>query len=140
MDTGRPPAYKTAKEMQAVFDKYLQECIEKDKRPTISKAAFVLGFESRQSFYDYEKKPDFSYTVKRIRLFIESVYEENIEKGAGFIFALKNFGWTDSQKIELSNDLDSLTEEQIEQKIAELQRKAGTSQITGRKTKENGEE
>ena len=103
MTAGRPPAFETADEMQAKFDSYVKECLEQDKRPTISKAAYELGFASRQSFYDYEKNTEFSYTIKRIKLFIESIYEENVEKGAGFIFALKNFGWVDKQEIDQTN-------------------------------------
>lgn len=65
--------------------------------PTISGLCYHIGFESRQSFYDYEKYPAFSYTVKRARLFIEREYEEQLQGGnpTGAIFALKNMGWKD---------------------------------------------
>jgi len=105
MTAGQPPKYKTPKELQEKFDNYVKECLEREKRPTISRAAYELGFASRQSLYDYENNVKFSYTIKRIKLFIESIYEENIEKGAGFIFALKNFGWTDQQDIKHSGEV-----------------------------------
>jgi hypothetical protein len=72
--------------------------------PTITGLCYHIGFESRQSFYDYEKYPEFSYTVKRARLFIEKEYEEQLSVGntVGAIFALKNMGWKDKQEIETS--------------------------------------
>lgn len=100
---GRPALYKTPEELQAKFDEYVKEKIDEEKRPTMAGTAYHLGFESRQSLYDYENRDGFSYTIKRIRLFIETIYEENVEKGAGFIFALKNFGWTD--KTEVDNNI-----------------------------------
>lgn len=70
--------------------------------PTISGLAHYLGFESRQSFYDYEQKEDFTYTIRKIRLFMESIYEERLQGNSptGAIFWLKNAGWTDKQEID----------------------------------------
>lgn len=70
--------------------------------PTITGLAYYLGFNSRQSFYDYEKDGDFSYTIKRARLRIENEYEKALhhQSPTGAIFALKNFGWTDKQEID----------------------------------------
>lgn len=70
--------------------------------PTITGLCLFLGFESRQSFYAYEQKPEFSYTIKKARLLIENEYEEMLAAGntTGAIFALKNFGWTDRQEID----------------------------------------
>ena len=68
------------------------------KVPTICDLCLYLGFESRQSFYDYEKKEGFAYTIKRARLLIEREYEEQLQTNTptGAIFALKNFGWKDT--------------------------------------------
>ena len=73
--------------------------------PTITGLCLFLGFESRQSFYAYEDKPEFSYTIKKARLLIETEYEEMLQTGntTGAIFALKNFGWTDKQEIDQTN-------------------------------------
>lgn len=70
--------------------------------PTITGLCIYCGFESRQSFYAYENKEEFSYTIKRARLFIENEYEEMLQTGntTGAIFALKNFGWIDKQEID----------------------------------------
>ena len=97
--TGRKPIFKTVEALQKKIDKYWAECLEKEERPLITGVAYHCGFESRQSFYDYEKKEVFSYTIKRARLFIEMEYEKRIGEGAGYIFGLKNLGWTDKQEI-----------------------------------------
>lgn len=99
---GQPPYYKTPEEMQAKINEYIKDCEDKEKYLTITGLCYFLGFESRQSFYDYEKREKYSYTVKRARLYIESDYEQNLRKHgrAGDIFGLKNFGWTDKQEIE----------------------------------------
>lgn len=65
---------------------------------TITGLCIALGFESRQSFYDYEKNKGFSYIIKRARLFIENDYESALKAAqcTGAIFALKNMGWGDN--------------------------------------------
>lgn len=72
-----------------------------DVPATITGLAFYLGFESRQSFYDYEKKEDFSYIIRRARLMVECEYEKKLSGNSptGSIFALKNMGWSDRQEI-----------------------------------------
>lgn len=98
MPSGRLLKYETAKEMQEAVDEYLKE----NPAPTISGLAYYLGFESRQSFYDYEQREVFSYTVKRCRLFMEAHYESRLQGNnpAGSIFWLKNAGWSDKQEID----------------------------------------
>jgi len=119
MVAGRPPKYKTSKELQTAITDYFANGVAKKlyivgkgdnakemeiEVPTITGLAWHLGFESRQSFYDYEKQRKFTYTIKRARLFIEKHYEELLQTGniAGAIFALKNFGWKDTQLLESS--------------------------------------
>jgi hypothetical protein len=71
---------------------------------TISGLVLYLGFCDRQSFYDYEKKPDFSCTIKRARTFIEMEYEHLLrtQSSTGAIFALKNFGWVDKSELDMN--------------------------------------
>ena len=74
--------------------------------PTITGLCFHLGFASRQSFYDYGKKDNFSYIIKRARLFIEKEYEEMLQiNPTAAIFALKNMGWSDKQEIDMKADV-----------------------------------
>lgn len=127
MAGGRPAYFDTEVELQAKIDEYLiwlqgdfKDVQKRDEegepyservytrypeQPTITGLAIYLGFESRQSVYDYEKTGEFSYTIKRARLFIENAYEkELLGKGVtGAIFALKNFGWTDKQEVTNTN-------------------------------------
>ena len=114
---GRPPMYETPEQLQEAIDRYFKSGIKQKTVivgkapnnyevqipvPTITGLCIFLGFESRQSFYDNEKRDGFSYTIKRARLFIEQEYEEMLAIGntTGAIFALKNFGWTDSQQFD----------------------------------------
>lgn len=112
---GRPRIYDTQEELQEAIDTYFSKCkprFDDDGNlislgiPTLTGLAYYLGFESRQSIYDYEKNGDFSYAIKRARLYIESKYEENLTnpmlKATGSIFALKNFGWSDKQEHEIT--------------------------------------
>jgi hypothetical protein len=70
-------------------------------KKSISGLALHLGFESRQSFYDYEKNEIFSYTIKKARLRLEQQYEESLmsQYVVGSIFALKNLGWKDKSEM-----------------------------------------
>jgi len=117
MAAGRPPLFNSPDELQNAIDMYFSEGIKKKTViigkapnqteviipiPTITGLCNYLGFDSRQSFYDYEDRTEFSYTIKRARLFIEQEYEEMLAIGntTGAIFALKNFGWVDRQQVD----------------------------------------
>lgn len=74
------------------------------EEPTITGLAIYLGFESRQSLYDYGKKDGFSYPIKRALLEVENNYEKGLfgDKVVGVIWGLKNMGWTDRTETKLS--------------------------------------
>lgn len=131
---GRPAEYHSPEELQQAIDDYFKNGIRKKtvqtgpgktieiEVPTITGLAYHLGFQSRQSFYDYEKRPLFSYTIKRARLFIEKHYEEMLQAGnpTGAIFALKNFDWKDKQDVQATTvvkderiDLSTLSDEEL---------------------------
>jgi hypothetical protein len=108
---GRPPAFESPEELQKLVDDYFEslkvynaEGDHIDTRPAlVTGIALHLGFCTRQSFYDYEKKPKFTYTIKKARLRVESSYENQLfgKSTAGAIFGLKNVGgWSDKQEIE----------------------------------------
>lgn len=114
-NSGRPPIYddvkKLIKKISEYFESHLpieRENEEGDKetiysRPvTITGLCLYCGFESRQSFYAYEDKEEFSYIIKRARMTIELIYEENLQgkSPTGSIFALKNMGWFDKSEID----------------------------------------
>src|SRR4030042_2268038 len=122
---GVRPFYETPKKMAYAIDDYLKTGFKIRKVvvgpatnrqtvdipiPTITGLCIHLGFESRQSFYDYEVKPEFSYIIKRARLFIENEYEEILTTGntVGAIFALKNMGWRDRLEHEIDPEKNKI--------------------------------
>jgi len=151
---GRPAIFETVEELQAKIDEYFiwlrgdfQEVEKRDEDddpytdrvysrypedPTITGLALFLGFESRQSIYDYEKNGEFSYTIKRARLYVENSYEKDLRSkhSTGAIFALKNFGWADKTEIDHTSkgqslngkDLSKLTDEEL-RTMSEIEKK-----------------
>ncbi len=106
---GRPPLYDDPELMDAKIDQYFDQL--GDKPPTVPGLCFFLGFSSRQSFLDYEKKKDFSCTIKKARLRIECDRTERlISSGtptAGLIFDLvNNHGYKNPQHVKHSGDDD----------------------------------
>lgn len=100
----RPLKYETCEELNEAIELYFKD-IEKDERkPTVTGLSYHLGFESRQSMYDYKERPKFSYSIKRAVLYIESLHEENLYTtgAAGSIFWLKNRGWKDKTETDLN--------------------------------------
>lgn len=100
---GRPALFTDVNKLMESIDEYF----ENYSPITITGLALHLGFESRQSFYDYEKNEVFSYVIKRARLRVESMYEEKLlgNNCTGPIFALKNMGWTDKTELEHSGNM-----------------------------------
>ena len=112
---GRPAHFDTPEQLEQYADEYFATCkpsflmvngkVALDKAgqpiveinpPTVTGLALYLGFESRQSLYDYLKKPAFSYTIKKIISRIEDFAEHQLfanAKPTGAIFWLKNHGW-----------------------------------------------
>jgi len=123
MSAGRPPKFDNASQLQKAIDDYFiyiegkfhfeadPEDESKDIKvydrhsepATITGLCLFLGFESRQSFHDYGKSDEFSYTIKKARLRVENCYEIALNYSrtpTAQIFALKNLGWVDSQAID----------------------------------------
>ena len=98
---GRPRKFKSVAEMQQAIEDYFQNTdFDKVK---ITGLALHLGFTSRQALINYEGySKEYFDTIKKAKLFVESVYEQDLRDkgGSGPIFALKNFDWTDKQEIE----------------------------------------
>jgi hypothetical protein len=105
---GRPPKYDDPEKMLEDAQGYFGT----EDRPTISGVALHLGFCDRHSMYAYEKKPEFSHTIKAIRSQLSHIYErETIWRKdgqvSGPLFMLKNLGYTDKQDITLSGNPDA---------------------------------
>lgn len=130
MAGGRPRTYEDPEELQKAVDDYFAglagskttsvnldgTITEKwDKMPepaTITGLALALGFESRQSVYDYDKEGQFSYIIKNARLRVECEYEKKLttaQSPTGSIFALKNMGWKDKFEQDVNHSGISFT-------------------------------
>lgn len=122
MPGGQPPFFDSPEMMKELIDEFFENPPKKTviiqgnqievPAITITGLAIHLGFDSRQSFYDYEKKPKFSYILKRARLFVENNYEFLLTNGStptGAIFALKNMGWSDRQELDHQSSDGSMT-------------------------------
>jgi len=115
--SGRPPIYENPEQMMQKAIEYFD--IETGAngicKPTISGLIFHLGFEKRQSWYDYkERSQEFSYTIDRLKSFIESCYEKNLHgfAYAGSVFALKNLNskdWKDEVHSEVNQTNRNIT-------------------------------
>lgn len=123
---GRPPAYKSAKEIQEKIDAYFKDCngkpllddeghvmTDKNDEPiivgqrplTITGLALALGFNSRQSLLNYQGKPEFMDTITRAKAMVEQYAEERLydkdgANGAKFSLANNFEGWREKQQIE----------------------------------------
>ena len=105
------PLFDDPLKMEAKIDQYFDLVEEKGKVPTVPGLCFHLGFASRQSFLDYEKKAAFSCTIKKARLRIECDRTERLVSSgtptAGLIFDLvNNHGYKNPQHVKHSGDDD----------------------------------
>ena len=80
--------------------------IRHSEPPTITGLALFLGFENRQSLYDYREKEEFSGVIKRAMTLVEQGYEFKLhgDKPTGAIFALKNMGWKDRTETDITSN------------------------------------
>ena len=104
---GRPRKIDSPETFDALVDTYILICQDPDnpKAITLTGMVLALGLCSKDTFYEYEKFPEFTDSVKRARLLVEHEYENRLVAGnnaAAPIFALKNFGWKDKHEVEQS--------------------------------------
>ena len=120
---GRPPKYKTPKELQDKVDEYFESCwvdkvtesTDKDgvctmsavryqNRPyTIAGLAYHLGMTT-EALRNYQDKDEFLVIVKRAKQQVEMGFEENLTRNnpTGSIFWLKNHaGYKDKTESEV---------------------------------------
>lgn len=128
---GRPAYYESPESLQEGIDAYFDyikgefienKQVEEDgsittqrivvrypEPATITGLALYLGFNDRQSLYDYQEKGEFTCIVKKARTLIECEYEKRLagQSPTGAIFALKNMGWKDKTELQHSGDQES---------------------------------
>lgn len=121
---GRPPKYKSKKELQKKIDQYFNSCegvsmLDYDgkpvrnkwgypiiigaKPPTVTGLALALGFASRQALLNYQEKEEFYDTITRAKARVEQYAEERLfdkEGASGAQFSLRNNfkGWDADKK------------------------------------------
>jgi len=121
---GRPLKFKTPEELEARGWEYIEKT---GINSTITGLAIHLG-TTRKTLCEYEKKPEYSNTVKRLKHQCEhymvqrSLTERN---QAAAIFLLKaNYGYIETSKIETTQNhsinLGNLTQEQRDALDSEL--------------------
>lgn len=118
MPRGRPMKYTDPAQMQAVIDRYFESCkghyrkdengnfvFDRNGRPildgakplTMAGVQYALGFGSRQSLCDYQRRRGFSRVINRARLMVETYCAERLfdrEGYSGAAFVLRTaFGW-----------------------------------------------
>lgn len=118
---GRPALFSSPEKLQSKIDEYfvfiagekgivvkegekeITEWVRWPEPATVTGMALYLGFESRQSVYDYEKDGEYSYIIKKARMRVECEYEKRLSgtTPTGSIFALKNMGWKDKTEAEV---------------------------------------
>jgi hypothetical protein len=101
---GRPPLFNTAEELQEAVNNYFTADL--DCHWTISGLALHLGFTSRYSLYDYEKRDEYSHIIKTARHRIENRIESLMLYGkqnkdynlaGGMLWLKTHAGYTDRQ-------------------------------------------
>jgi hypothetical protein len=119
---GQPKKF-TFKEIQDKIVRYFEYCFNsaddeevETEVLTITGLAAICGFYGRMQLYEYMQYPEFSDLLKAARNIVERGYEKDLRRNStsGIIFALKQFGWTDTveQTIKTDNeDPESLKKE-----------------------------
>jgi hypothetical protein len=62
---GRPAHFETREQLEKAIQDYFDKTVADKGIITITGLAYYLGFESRQSFYDYEKHEVFLRNKKQ---------------------------------------------------------------------------
>lgn len=134
--------YKTVEELEVAINEYFDYCDNRirqvyskksdgvieiiDPEPyTMSGLAYAMGID-RDTLLNYSKREEYFGTIKKARDKVHSDVERRLMEGqpTGAIFNLKNnFNWRDqtqqdiTSKGESINDVQSLTDEELEDKI-----------------------
>ena len=106
---GQPAKYKSPEKLKEKADEYFLEAFKHGWKITITGLALWLGFQSRQSIYDYGKRGKFSYVIKNAILKVENAYESRLydSNAGGAIFSLKNMGWRDDRNFNIGGQEDN---------------------------------
>lgn len=104
----RPLIYETPDELKESVEQYFNE----NDRVTLAGLALHLGFDSRQTLYNYGERDEFLDIIKNARMRVEATYEERLiyePNQTGVIFSLKNMGWKDSRHVDNTSSDGSMS-------------------------------
>ena len=103
MAGGRPRIFNSVEEIDSRIAEYKKYLKKEDKPPTIAGLAYYLQID-RQTLYNYEKQDEYFGTIKRYREWVMMNLEEAaiVRGNGGTVFVMKNYGYTDKQEIEHS--------------------------------------
>lgn len=103
MPKGKILKYPDPKVMLEIGLAYIEK--QKQSKEPILYSGLLLALDiSRETFGDYEQRETHSAVVKRLKLEVQRFIEHQAYKGKSPIFpifALKNFGWTDTQQLQV---------------------------------------
>ena len=101
---GRPRKIKSVRQFEERTEAYFRECEAREKPALLTGLILALGLSSCSALDEYAQRPEFLNSVKKAKLRGEMEYEKALHSRnpSGPIFALKNFGWTDKQDVEVS--------------------------------------
>ncbi len=101
----RPYSLTDPVEVQRMVDEYFED----NDHPTITGLARALGFKERKSMpVNAARNDEIGDIVSDAYMRVEEFYEKHLltSKPTGAIFALKNFGWSDAQQVELTGQVN----------------------------------
>jgi len=116
---GRRKKWQSVEELEKRIEEYFAETSEFDV--TITGLALYLG-TTRQTLVDYGKDDEFAGLIKQAKLCVENAYERDLRRRgrSGDIFALKNFGWKDERKTDITSAGERIQPGVIESKAADI--------------------
>ena len=101
---GRPRKINSVRQFEERAEAYFRECEAREEPVLLTGLILALGLSSRSALDEYAQRPEFLNSVKKAKLRVEMEYEKALHSRnpSGPIFALKKYGWTDNQAVELS--------------------------------------
>lgn len=108
MPVGQPLKFQSVEELQKKIDAYFASCHNEEgeivEPYTITGLALALD-TTRKTLIEYENRPEYVNAIKRAKTKVENFAEKNLysKHSTGAIFALKNFDWSDTTKVESRN-------------------------------------
>ena len=113
---GRPLKFQSVSELQKRIDEYFIDRDSTGKPYTITGLALWLDASSRECLLNYQEKDDYFDTITRAKLRCQEYAESQLytaKSSNGPIFALKNFGWSDTKQIDVQSTQKVITVDMI---------------------------